>query len=127
MSLIQPINQGFIATSKSYYLRKTFPQLVKCTNVKGQLPVKDFCRNVNIKTATDNTGKAWAEVRQSSLNGVWLKIWPDVVTDVGGFESEGISSSTCVIVDVVRSVGFEKICKASGEEFLQYHMKELKN
>jgi hypothetical protein len=81
--LIQPMDQGVIATFKSYYLWKTFTQLVKDTD--GEVSVKDFWRNFNIKKATDSIGDAWTEVTQSCMNGVWRKIWPDIVTDFHGF------------------------------------------
>jgi hypothetical protein len=52
-SLIEPMDQGVIATIKSYYLKKIFIQLVRT-----RLSVKDIWRNFNIKKASDNTGDA---------------------------------------------------------------------
>jgi hypothetical protein len=103
------MDQGVIATFKSYYLRKTFAQLVKDTDGEDQLSVKDFWRNCNIKKAIDNIGDAWAEVTQSCMNGVWRMISPDAVTDFHGFEPEEvISNPSSAIVDMARSVGFEE-------------------
>jgi hypothetical protein len=125
-SLIQPMDQGVIATFKSHYLWKTFAQLVKDTDDEDQLPVKDFWRNFNIKKATDNTGDAWAEVMQSCMNGVWRKIWPDVVTDFHGFEpEEKISKSRHAIIDMARFVGFEDVDEANVKELLQSHTEKL--
>jgi hypothetical protein len=63
------MDQGIIATFRSYYLWKTFAQLVKHTDGEDQLPVKDLWRNFNIKKAIDNIGDAWAQVTQSCMNG----------------------------------------------------------
>jgi glutamate synthase domain-containing protein 3 len=60
------------------------------------------------------------------MNGVWSKIWPDVVTDFHGFEpEEEISNSRRVIVDMARSLGFEEVDEANVKELLQSHMEEL--
>jgi nucleotidyltransferase/DNA polymerase involved in DNA repair len=54
---------------KSYYLGKTFDQLVQNTT-KGEdpLPVKDFWRNYKIKRTTNKNEDAQAEVLQSCMN-----------------------------------------------------------
>jgi hypothetical protein len=72
-SLIQPMDQGVIATFKSYYLRRTFIQMVKDTAGEDNISVKDFWKNFNIKKAIDNIGDAWTEVSQSCMKGVWKK------------------------------------------------------
>jgi hypothetical protein len=121
------MDQCVTATFKRYYLRKTFAQLVKDTDCADQLSVKKFWRNFNIKKAIDNTGDAWAEVTQSCMNGVWRKIWPDVVTDFHGFEpEEEISNSRRAVVDMVRSLGFE-VDEANVNELLQFRTEELSN
>jgi hypothetical protein len=122
------MDQGVIATSKSYYLWKRFAHLVKDTDGEDQLSVKDFWRNFNIKKAIDNIGDVWGEVMQSCMNEVWRKIWPDVVTDFHGFEpEEEINNSRHAIVDMARSLGFEEVDEANVKELLQSNTEELSN
>jgi hypothetical protein len=103
-----------------------FVMLVKDIDGEDQLSVKDFWRN--FKKTIDNIGDAWAEVTQSCMNGVWRKIWPDVVIDFHGFEpEEEISNSRHAIIDMARSLGFEEVNEANVKELLQYHMEELSN
>jgi hypothetical protein len=99
------------------------------TNGEDQLSVKDFWRNFNIKKVNDNTRDAWAEVTtQSCMNGVWRKIWPDVVTDFHGFEpEEEISNSRRAIIDMAMSLGYEEVDEANVKELLQSHVEELSN
>jgi hypothetical protein len=88
-SLIQPMDEGVIASFKGYYLQKTFiRQVTDTTKDKEKLFVKDFWRNFNIKKVIDSTGDAWAQVLQSCLNGVWINIWPDPVSHFFGFDPE---------------------------------------
>jgi hypothetical protein len=77
-SLIEPMDQGVIANFKSYYLHKTFSQLVNGTDGKDQISVKECWKNFNIKNAIDNIAYEWAEVTQSCMKGVWKKIWPEL-------------------------------------------------
>jgi hypothetical protein len=86
-SLIQPMDQGVIATFKSCYLWRTFIQMVKATAGEDKISVKDFWKNFNIKKAIDNIGDAWTEVSQSCMKGVRKNIWP-YVTDTHDFDPE---------------------------------------
>jgi uncharacterized protein involved in tellurium resistance len=61
-SLIQPMDQGVVATLKSYHLRRTFSQLVQATNDEDNISVEEFWKKYDIKMAIDNIGEAWAEV-----------------------------------------------------------------
>lgn len=55
------MDQGVIAT---YYLHRTFIQLVKDTDGEAV---------VSVKEASDNIGNAWAEIKQSCMKGVSKK------------------------------------------------------
>jgi hypothetical protein len=88
------------ATFNGYYLRKTFAQLVMDTDGEDQVPLKDFWRNLNIKKAAEKIGQTRAGMRQSCMDRVWRKIWPDAVAGFRGFEPEEISSSRPGMLDL---------------------------
>nr|XP_045377768.1 tigger transposable element-derived protein 1-like [Camelus bactrianus] len=60
-ALIQPMNQGVIATFKAHYLRRTLSQLVQETAGADRPSVREFWRSYTVMTAVDNI----AELRRS--------------------------------------------------------------
>ena len=65
-SILQPMDQGVIATFKAYYIRKTFKQLFQAVD-SNQCSIKEFWKNFNIMNAIENIGSSWQEVQQSCL------------------------------------------------------------
>lgn len=76
-SLIQPMDQGVIAAFKRYYLRRTFLQLIEATDGPDSLSVREYWQQYNILAAVKNIKLAWDEVKNSTMNAVWKKIWPE--------------------------------------------------
>lgn len=105
-SLIQPMDQGVIATFKSYYVRRTFEKLLSAIDGTDEISIKEFWRNFNIKMAVDIIGDSWAEISPSCLNGVWKKIWPTVVTSDVNVQI-AVEKETDVIADLANQVGFD--------------------
>jgi hypothetical protein len=59
--LLQPMDQGVIATFKAYYLRKTFAKLIQETDNENNPTVKEFWKSFNVKHAIDIIAQALAE------------------------------------------------------------------
>ena len=89
-NIIQPLDQGIIATFKALYLRKCMKKLIHYLDRRPDATVKDFWKAFNIKDAVDYIVEAWDEVLSSCMNGCWSKIWPEVVNDFTGFPIEGV-------------------------------------
>lgn len=70
-SIIQPMDQGVISIFKSYYLRRTFSQLIEATDKADKLTIPQFWKDYNIKMAVENIGFAWKEVKVTCMNGSW--------------------------------------------------------
>ena len=79
-SVLQPMDQGAIAAFKSYYLRKTMNSAIASFNGNNQ-SITTFWRNFSIKDAVETIGESWDEVKQSTMNGVWRRLWPDCVAE----------------------------------------------
>ncbi|XP_057390086.1 tigger transposable element-derived protein 1-like isoform X2 [Balaenoptera acutorostrata] len=84
-ALIQPMDQGVIATFKKYYLRHTFRQAVKASDESGTT-LRQFWKDYNIYKAIKNIDFAWSEVTAVTMNGVWRNLCPKFVHDFRGFE-----------------------------------------
>ncbi|XP_045104158.1 tigger transposable element-derived protein 1-like [Portunus trituberculatus] len=78
-ALLQPMDQGVIASFKAYYLRRTIAMALQATETKKNLTLKDFWKSYNILDAVKNIADSWEEVKQTNMNGVWkncvLNLW----------------------------------------------------
>ena len=50
-ALLQPMDQGVIASFKAYYLRKTFAMALQATEASKDLTLRDFWKSYNILDA----------------------------------------------------------------------------
>lgn len=76
-ALIQPMDQGAIATFKAYYLCWTFCKLIHETD--GESSIKQFWKNYSIRDAIDNISELWKELKSTTMNYVWKKIWRECI------------------------------------------------
>ncbi|XP_069840890.1 tigger transposable element-derived protein 1-like [Dendropsophus ebraccatus] len=120
-ALIQPIDQGVIATFKAYYPRRVIGNALQATEKNKDLTLKDFWKKYNILDAVQNIADSWDEVKQTSMNGVWKKLCPQFVTDV----TEVQESVTSVIQNVVAMSRTMNLEEEDVTELLASHGEEL--
>ena len=70
-SLIQPMDQGVIATLKALYKRITFEKAHETHNT-----LVEFYKDYDIFQAVTNFGIAWGMITQKNMKGVWKKLLP---------------------------------------------------
>ena len=85
-SLLQPMDQGVIASFKAYYLRRTFAQALRACERDEAMTLTNFWKGYNVKDALKNISDAWDEVTQQNMNGVWGKLCPQFINDFQGFD-----------------------------------------
>lgn len=74
-SLIQPMDQGVIATFKAYYIRRTFAQAISLTTGENSsMLLPEFWKKYDIKKAVENIDESWKEVTSKNMKDVWNKI-----------------------------------------------------
>ena len=79
----------------------------------------------NIKDASDNISEVWKEIKDSSMNAVWQKLWPECVNDFGGFPiTEPVVRE---IVTLSHQVGFNEVTEGDVNNLLDSHAEELTN
>ena len=106
-SIIQSMDQGVIATFKTYYLQITFTNLVKLTD--NQMTVKEFWKPFTIRDALCNV-ESWKEVTNSCMNGAWGKLCPQFVRGFKGFSvNNDLSKARRNIVEMTKTVGFDEV------------------
>ncbi|KFD46494.1 hypothetical protein M513_12636, partial [Trichuris suis] len=75
--LLQPMDQGVIATFKAYYLRQTFEQAVAEATGSNAVPFFQFWKKYNIRDAIENVYQAWQKVSGSTMRSAWKFLLPD--------------------------------------------------
>lgn len=126
-SLIQPCDQGIIATFKAYYIRSTLADLVKVTEQQN-ITVRDYWRQFTVKDALRFIKESWEEVPRSCLNGVWKKLCPAFVHDFKGFSiNDNLASTNSKSLRLAQQVGFENLDSEDIDELLDSQNEELSN
>lgn len=123
-SIIQPMDQGVIASFKAYYLRRTFSQAIKMTTGDEAMTLAEFWKAFNIKNCIENVKEAWSEVTSSNLRAAWQRIIPNCANGFKGFKDE----VNRVINDITKlgiDLGLTEIEKGDVQDLLQSHDKEL--
>ena len=124
-SLLQPMDQGVIATFKAYYLRRTFRKMVTAVDADPNLTIIQFWKGFNIKNAIDTIADAWDEVKDSNMNGVWKKVWPDCINSFTGFPR--VQPVVRDIVGLAHTAGMDEVDEEGVNELLESHEEELSN
>ncbi|XP_053959020.1 tigger transposable element-derived protein 1-like [Anastrepha ludens] len=79
ISLIQPLDQGIIATFKTSYIKRTFQFILDTLDKDKTLTVVDAWKKFSIKDCVKPAALALSDLRPSTLNGCWRAIWPECV------------------------------------------------
>ena len=125
--LIQPMDQGSIATFKANYLKNTFAQAIAATNADPELSLRDFWKNYNLLHAIKNIATAWDNVTKKCMNGVWKNCVKRYVNTFTGFENErDLSEILERIIKLARDLTLE--CEIEEiKELLDEESEELTN
>ncbi|XP_060771024.1 tigger transposable element-derived protein 1-like isoform X4 [Neoarius graeffei] len=86
--LIQPMDQGSIATFKANYLRTTFSQAMAAIDADPEVSLRDFWKQYNILQCIKNIATAWDAVTEKCMNGIWKNCVKRYVNTFAGFDSE---------------------------------------
>jgi hypothetical protein len=81
-SLLQLMDQTVIATFKRYYVRRTITHVIAATGNEASPTLKEFWKGYNIWNRVNNIRDSWAEIKQSTMNRSWKKLYPQFVLHV---------------------------------------------
>nr|XP_022907813.1 tigger transposable element-derived protein 1-like [Onthophagus taurus] len=125
-----PLDQGIIAAFKAYYTRITFKKLLDSLESDSKLTLTQCWKNYNIGNCIDNIEESHRELKKSTLNGCWRKIWPTVVTSEKGNDNDvnlhtNDIQATVTLGRLLPGVGFSDLQLSDIEELLESHNSEL--
>ena len=78
-SIIQPLDQGIISTFKAFYIRQTFQLILDKMDSNPNMTVTELWKNFSILNCIKIVETSLKELKQSTLNGSWKNIWPEIV------------------------------------------------
>jgi hypothetical protein len=123
-ALLQPMDQGVIATFEAYYLRGCLQQLIHETGNDDNRTVREFWKSFNIKKVVENSNLSWKEVTPFTMNSVWKNILPQCAI------SDDLQNSVLQIqkdiVKLAQNVDFKDVDE-DNVELLQSHSEKLSN
>ena len=94
----------YLPTCCQSTLRRTFRQLTRETD--GKSSIKTFWKNYIIKDAVDSISESWKELKLTTMNHVWKKIWPECVKSTDA-EVNFLPEIRQSILDLAHDLGFE--------------------
>lgn len=78
-SILQPCDKGLIVNFKQRYSKCTLREL---NDMYGRgMTVREHWKAFTVRQAMKHIREAWDEVSPAIANGVWRKLWPQVVLD----------------------------------------------
>ncbi|GFV64778.1 tigger transposable element-derived protein 1 [Trichonephila clavipes] len=104
-SLIQPLDQGIIATFKKYYIKTTYKFILNKLENES-LTVKDVWKQFSILDCLIHVASASAQIRPRTLNACWKKIWPACVTDNITTQTSTLSEEIIYLAHEIGGDGF---------------------
>lgn len=104
-SIIQPLDQGVIATFKAYYVRRSFADVLSKLDANHLLTLPEVWKNFTISKCVTHVASSVAELKNSTLNACWKQIWPGVVGERHVVSSTDILLAN--IIDLAHSIGGE--------------------
>lgn len=114
-SLIQPLDQGIIATFKKYYIKSTYQSILdKIEN--ETLTLAEIWKKFTILDCINHVASATNQLRPTTLNSCWKAIWPECVA--GNENIAEISDAIIVLAHSFGGEGFDTFNQNDIEELL---------
>ena len=79
------MDQDVISTFKTYYLHLVMRFVISESEKENAPFIIDIWKRYTLKDAINNIAASWEEASQSTLNGLWHKLWLNMVNDFHGF------------------------------------------
>lgn len=116
-SLLQPLDQGIISTFKALYIKLSFRHILEQIDSNASLSVIDAWKKFSILDCVKHVALAYTEIRQSTLQGCWKKLWPAVCESSVSLET--LEQQYSEIINLANSIGGEGFDDFSETDILQ--------
>jgi hypothetical protein len=125
-SILQPMDQGAIATFKAHYLKITFTQAIMA--IEEGITLKEFWSKYNILQGIKNLASGWKEVKASCMSGIWKKLTKifEESTSSSIEKEVDIEEITDQIVDLGRQLNLEVVSEDINQ-LIAHQLDDLTN
>ncbi|XP_039962466.1 tigger transposable element-derived protein 1-like [Bactrocera tryoni] len=118
-SLIQPLDQGIIATFKTYYIRSSFHYVVEKLDNYEESSVIDEWKKFSIMDCINQVKIALDLLKPSTLNSCWKNIWPECVKCKDPvIDNNAELADIITMANAIGGDGFDDLSLADVEELL---------
>jgi hypothetical protein len=122
-SLIQPMDQGVIATFKAYYTRRTFSRLFNAMELNESLTIINAWKKYDIAACIENVHESVEEMKVTTLNGCWKNLWPECVNNFVRFSLTDEVKRIVAVANTVPGIG--DVVVEDVRDLLESHVEEL--
>ncbi|GFW59249.1 tigger transposable element-derived protein 1 [Trichonephila clavipes] len=116
-NLIQPLDQGIIATFKKNYINTTYKFILNKLENES-LTVKDVRKQFSIFDCLIHVASDSAQIRPRTLNACWKNIWPACVTDNTTTQTSTLSDEIINLAQEIGGDGFNTFSHDDIDELL---------
>ncbi|XP_067140791.1 tigger transposable element-derived protein 1-like [Centruroides vittatus] len=111
--LLQPLDQGIIATFKSYYIHKSFELILE----KIDITVSEVWKQFSILSCVEIIGLSLKEMHQSTLNASWKALLPEMVSQENVVET--IQHEYNNVVSLAHAIGGDGFTEITVDDILE--------
>lgn len=117
-SLIQPLDQGIIATIKSYYIRRTFKKIFDRLEEDKELSVIQAFKDFTILDCIEAIDLSFKELKKETINACWRPLLPQMVNQSNIIPHERLVEHQKIIEIASKIDGLKEININDIEELL---------
>ncbi|XP_055622445.1 tigger transposable element-derived protein 1-like [Toxorhynchites rutilus septentrionalis] len=116
-SLIQPLDQGIIATFKRHYIKTTFRYILDEIDTGNASTIIEAWKYFTMRECVESIEVAVKLLKRSTLNACWKPLWPDCVhSSMPASNEEG---EILLLAHAVGGEGFDDFSTADIAEMLR--------
>lgn len=106
-SLIQPLDQGIIASFKKHYIKQSFRYILSKLDEDQSMTVTQAWKDFKIRDALEFIAKALSAMKPRTLNACWKPLWPACVKPGSSGPSNEVDSEILILAHAIGGEGFE--------------------
>ena len=123
--LIQPMDEGIIASFKAIYLKLSMNCLA--SSMAESVDMKSYWQKFNIKDAVDIIGEAWQNVSNSTMTNAWKPLLIPACDSVENANADSLSACNLKTLQLMHEVGLNDVQMDDIDQMTKNEEDEMTN